>query len=115
MSVSTWLKTALADIWNWLGAEEAKAAALLSPIIDEIVTAVKGDAVLDLSTAATTVAEALASGTTGGALITLAYNTVKALAVSQGVTLSEEALTALAASLSAGAQQTATTNAGVAG
>lgn len=102
--VAAWLKTEFSSLWNWMTAETAAAASLLSPIIDELAAAAEKDAKLDISAAVTAVAAALASGTTGGALLALAVDTVKTAAVQQGIQLSEEAATALGAALSKGAQ-----------
>lgn len=103
-AIVSWLKTELESVWRWLGVEEAKAAALLSPVIDELAALLKKDVGLDLGIAASAVATAFSGGTAGEALLAVAYDAVKSAAVTQGIQLSEEAAVALSASLSAGAQ-----------
>lgn len=104
MTIGSWLKTEFTKIWAWLGVEEARAATLLSPIIDELAALLKQDVALDLSVAVQATADAFKSGQTGEALLSAAYDAVTASAKTQGVQLSEEALTALAAALSSGAK-----------
>lgn len=90
-------------IWSWLGAEEAQAAALLKPIIEELANLIKNDGLLDLSTAAAAAATAIASGTPASGLIAIVLPALEATVEKQASTISSQALNTLAQAVVAGA------------
>lgn len=97
------IKADFQAIWSWLGTEEAQAAALLKPIIEELANVIKNDGLLDLSTAAAAAATAIATGTPVGGLIAIVLPALEATVEKQASTVSSQALNALAQAVVAGA------------
>jgi hypothetical protein len=97
------LKTDYQAILNWFDADVATAAALLRPVIDEIVKVLRQDAKIDLAAATTAAATALAGGAAPVAIAAAVLPVLEANFRQQSVTIGVNALNALASSVAQGA------------